>query len=196
MRMVSKKYLDKLTAGHSHLHQEVFHGITLISLQLYNFTVFWMLHHCSITIELLLNQPTISANKHHKILTNKRTYTKKSSCSNHPCSPHLQEFFTVISLSWTCELLHTTLQQNDRTSSSFPVTLRPWVKINVIQTGITLYSLVVFSIIPRLKQVMSWHTTMLNTTMLNTYFIDHINTVLSLEYSLCKIDLAWASANQ
>ena len=35
----------------------------------------------------------------------------------------------------TFELLHATLQQNDSTSSSFPVTLWPWLNIKVIQKG-------------------------------------------------------------
>ena len=36
---------------------------------------------------------------------------------------------------WTFELLHTTLQQKDCTSASFPVTLWPYVNNKVIQTG-------------------------------------------------------------
>ena len=48
-----------------------------------------------------------------------------------------------------------TLQQNDCISSTFPVQLRPSVNIKVIQTGIKLYSLEVFSIIPSLKQIAS-----------------------------------------
>ena len=38
----------------------------------------------------------------------------------------------------TSELFHAALQHNDCTSSSFPVTLWPWVNIKVIQTGINL----------------------------------------------------------
>ena len=50
-------------------------------------------------------------------------------------------------------LFHATLQQTDYTSSTFPVTLLPWVHIKVIKTGIKL-SLVVFSDIPRsIKQI-------------------------------------------
>ena len=44
-----------------------------------------------------------------------------------------------------------------------------WVTIKVIETGIKLYSLVVFSIIPSLKQISS-HVS-LHITMLNVYFI-------------------------
>ena len=38
----------------------------------------------------------------------------------------------------TLGLVHATLQQNDCKSSSFPVTLWPWLKFKVIQTGIIL----------------------------------------------------------
>ena len=57
--------------------------------------------------------------------------------------------------SWTFDLLHATLQQNDCTNSSLPITLWPCVDIEIIQTGIQLNSLVVSSIIPSLKQISS-----------------------------------------
>ena len=57
---------------------------------------------------------------------------------------------------WQCPvswLFHSTLQQNDCTSSSFPIALSPWVKVKVIHSGIILQSLAVSSIIPSLKQI-------------------------------------------
>ena len=58
----------------------------------------------------------------------KTARNKKKKSSNDPYSPYLQDFSTVIfdlaSLhnqpSWIFELLHTTLQQNDRISLLFP----------------------------------------------------------------------------
>ena len=62
---------------------------------------------------------------------------------------HKQSIFTILTgllqshfhckhnqPSWTFELLHATLQQNDCTNYSFPVTLWSWINIMVIQTGI------------------------------------------------------------
>ena len=80
-----------------------------------------------------------------------RTSSQASSLHNQP--------------SRTFELLHATFQQRNSTSSSFPVTLWPWVNIRVIQTRIKLYTLVAFSIIPALKHIdlqVSWHMTKLN----------------------------------
>ena len=84
-----------------------------------------------------------------------RTSSQSSSLHNQP--------------SWTSELLHSTLQQNTCTSLTFPVTLWPWVNIKIIQIGIKLLSLIVFSTIPSLKQTtsqVSWYI-----TTLNIYFI-------------------------
>ena len=63
---------------------------------------------------------------------------EKEQISNNPYTPYVQGFFSVIAdqRSWTFELLYATLQQNDCTSSRFPVTLWPWMNIKVIQTGI------------------------------------------------------------
>ena len=95
-------------------------------------------------------------------------FNEKSKCPNDPYSSHLQDFFTCIPLnrsSWTFELLHTILQHNDCTSSSFPVTMWPWVNIRVIETAARLQWSVVPSAIPSLKPIgsqISWHRTMWN----------------------------------
>ena len=88
---------------------------------------------------------------------------------------------------WTSELLHATFQQSDCTSTTFPVTLCPWVNIKINQTGIKLYSLVLSKNMPSLKQnssQVSWHRTML------------IIRVLSLECYLYKINQAWPLINK
>ena len=75
-------------------------------------------------------------------------------------------------LSQTSELLHATLQDNDCTSSYFPTTLWAVVNIKVIQTAIKLKSSVVFSIIPKLKQIglqVSWHMMMLNAYLMKSH---------------------------
>lgn len=46
--------LDQIGAGNADVGQKHFYGITLVSLQLDNFPIFSMLHHCTIAIELLL----------------------------------------------------------------------------------------------------------------------------------------------
>ena len=69
----------------------------------------------------------------------------------------------------TFEPLQATLQQKESTRSSLPITLCSWVNIRVIQTGIKLYSLVVLSTIPSLKQIGSQVSQ--HRTMLNIYFI-------------------------
>ena len=90
----------------------------------------------------------------------RQTDKQRQKCSNNPYSLYSQDFFTVISHkhnqpSWTYELLQPTLQQNDCSSSSFPMILWPWVKTKVIQTGNKLQSLVFSSIIPSSKQISS-----------------------------------------
>ena len=52
-------------------------------------------------------------------------------------------------------LLHATLQQDNCTSSCFLIPLLPWVKIKITQIGIKMQSLVMFIIIPSLKQISS-----------------------------------------
>ena len=50
-------------------------------------------------------------------------------------------------------LLHSTLQQNNCTRSSFFITVWPWERDRVIQTAIKLKSLVMPSVIPCLKDI-------------------------------------------
>ena len=73
-------------------------------------------------------------------ITHRDQQNKKSKCSNHPYSPYLQDFFTVISFTyWTIKNIWVapwTLQQNDCTSSSFSINLWQWEIVKVIQTGI------------------------------------------------------------
>ena len=102
-----------------------------------------------------------------------RTSSQSSSLHNQP--------------SWKFELLPTTLWQNDCISSSCLVTLWPWENIKVIQNGIKLQSLVVFSTI---------QSVLTHDNVNITFHKNHISGVLSLEYYLHKTDLAWASTNQ
>ena len=122
---------------------------------------------------------------------------QEEKCSNDSYLPYLQGFFTVISLynqlSWTSELLHTILQQNDCSNSSFPVTL--WWNHGHSNWNQT--ESLVFSIMPGLKQIgsqVSWHIIAVKRIVQK----NHISRVLSLKYYLCqkKVNLAWASTNR
>ena len=95
-------------------------------------------------------------------------------CHTYRTSSQSSPFHNQSSLEF--ELLHATFQQNDCTSSSIPTTLWPWVNVQVIQTGIKLWNLVI-SIIPSLEQInshVSWHM-----MMLNVYFIKIMSAELS-----------------
>ena len=89
------------------------------------------------------------------------------------------------------------------TASSFPVILWPWMNIKVIQTGIKLQSLVVFSILRCLKQT-SQHTMMLNiwnkrpNTQCYTYMFKKSCQKTSTSWIVLvqKKNLAWAATNQ
>ena len=75
------------------------------------------------------------------ICHNYRTSSQSSSSLNQPST-----------WSRTFELLHTTLQHKDATSSSFSVILWPWVYTKVIQTESKQQKLAVFCIILSLKK--------------------------------------------
>lgn len=51
-------YLDEITGSDSNLHQEGFHGITLVTLQLDDLTILCMLHHSAVAVELLPQKHT------------------------------------------------------------------------------------------------------------------------------------------
>jgi len=54
MRNLESVNLELLGLGDADLDQELANVVSLIALKLHYFTVLWMLHHCSVTGELLL----------------------------------------------------------------------------------------------------------------------------------------------
>ena len=99
---------------------------------------------------------------------NNTNNNKKSKCSKDPVTIptglHSHPSYKI-NHDEHLELLHATLQQNEWASSSFLLTMCPWVNIKVIQIATKLLSLVVFSIKLCLKQISSqvfWHRMMLN----------------------------------
>ena len=89
-------------------------------------------------------------NTHNRCLP-KEERNKNNSCSNDPHASDLK--FSPLQPSWTFQLLHATLQQNDCTSSNFPMTRWPLLKIKVVH--LESHCRVWCCVIPTLKQISS-----------------------------------------
>lgn len=46
-------HLDEITCGNSNFNQEERHGFTLVSLQLDDFTILWVVHYCTVAVKFL-----------------------------------------------------------------------------------------------------------------------------------------------